>query len=180
MSLRNLISFYVNNYSRLNNPKIFRSRILDEYKNTKLRKEKLKLGAIVFTLCEFRYDGVLLKYWFDVIYINQASSEYSRALNHFKKMADFWKWSWDFSNICSLTFLLTIFYDIIATNVNLFIERSTKLSEDEIEHNMGILKNSYNLLDFKSFSPSTDFCENFIQISDIIFKISDYNHFLPL
>lgn len=95
-------------------------------------------------------------------------------------MADFWKWSWDFSNICSLTFLLTIFYDIIATNVNLFIERSTKLSEDEIEHNMGILKNSYNLLDFKSFSPSTDFCENFIQISDIIFKISDYNHFLPL
>ena len=180
MSLRKLTYFYFNNYSNFIDRKLFKTRVLDKYNNIKLKREKLKLGAIVFKLCEFRYNGFLLYYWFDVVYTNQSSSQYSKAGDYLQRVLNFWKWSWDFSNIFSLTLILAAFYDILKINLNLFIEVSTKLSEDDIKRNKAELKQIYSLLDFESFTQSTDFYKNFIQISDVILKVSEFIDFVNI
>jgi len=180
VSLRNLAYFYVNNYNRFTNPKIFRSYIVHEYKAIKLKREKLKLGAIVFSLCEFRYRGILVYHWFEVLYTNQSNSQYISSHVRFKNAINFIKWSWDFNNIFALSFLSSIFYDICSSNWELFVATAYKPTPEDVEFNKAVHKNLYSSLDFKSYTRYTDFFEYSVPVSDMILKALESSDFLNI
>lgn len=174
MSLYNLCYYYVNNYSRIKNPRLFRLYILYEYENLKLKKEKLKLGSIVFRLSEFRYNNIPLIYRFEMVYINQVP----KGKTIFEKTLDFFKWSWSFTDICSLVIILSVFYDFLSSNFILFSNTISNPTNSELMFNKIMLKQLCTLVDFEKIFFSNNLLKNQVKLSDLIIEISESSDFI--
>jgi len=174
VSLYNLCYYYVTNYSKIKNTRLFRLYILYEYENLKLKKEKLKLGSIVFQLYDFKYNGISLYYWFDMVYINQVP----KGKTVFEKTLDFFKWSWSFSDICSLVIFLSIFYDFLSSNYILVNNIISKPTHNELIFNEIMLKQLCTLVDFEKIFFTNNLLKNQVKLSDLIIEISESNDFI--
>jgi len=128
----------------------------------------MKLGSIVFELRVFRYNNIPFYYWFEMVYINQIITK-----TIFEKTLDFFKWSWDYSNVFSLVLLLTISYDFLSLNYILFIEMITKFTDNDLIFNKNLQKILCSMIDPEIPVFSNNILKQQLGVFDLIFQIQD-------
>lgn len=160
-----MAKFYVTNYNRFTNPKLFRSYMLNEYNASKLKKERQKINAIKLTFSQFKYNDIVIYSNYSVIYKNTSNGKNGKTV--FERVIDSFKWQWDTPNVLSLIIYLTIFFDLIRQfkeNIETEMSRKTK---GTLEEENAMLKCIYNML----FDFDKDF--NTDLVTRVLPKLSD-------
>lgn len=77
MNFEQLLKFFIKNYSSIKKKKLFFNILKNSYLNLKLKKQKLKLGLIVFEVKEHKIPGTsfLLFETIDIRFIRQDNTE---------------------------------------------------------------------------------------------------------
>lgn len=160
-----MANFYVTNYNRFPNPKLFRYYMFNEYNAIKLKKERQKINSIKFTFSQFKYNDVVIYSNYSVIYKDISDTRYGKSI--FERITDFFKWQWDTPNVISLTIYLTIFFDIIRQSKKIMKKEMSRKSKDTLEEESAMLKCIYNML----FDFDKDFDTNLL--TRVLPKLSD-------
>ena len=105
MNLDHLIKTIKENYHLLRNEKFALNFVRYHIELLQWKKNKLKLGAIVFEVKETYFHGILLIEEVDIRYIRQDNTDTDelKLENRLKAIA----WKWDFKNV--IAFLVVMF-----------------------------------------------------------------------
>lgn len=160
-----MADFYITNYNRFPNPKLFRYYMFNEYNAIKLKKERQKINSIKFTFSQFKYDDIVIYSNYSVIYKNTSDNRYGKSI--FERVIDSFKWQWDTPNVISLTIYLTIFFDLIRQSKKFVKKEMSRKSKDTLEEESAMLKYIYNML----FDFDKDFDTNLL--TRVLPKLSD-------
>lgn len=106
MNLEHLIKSIKQNYHKLRNEEFALKFLRYHIELLNWKKNKLKLGAIVFEVKETYFHGILLIEEVDIRYIRQDNTvtDSLKLENRLKAIG----WKWDFKNIAS--FIIVIFF----------------------------------------------------------------------
>lgn len=104
MNLDHLIKTIKQNYHLLKNEKFALNFVRYHIELLQWKKNKLKLGAIVFEIKETYFNGILLIEEVDIRYIRQDNTDTDelKLENRLKAIA----WKWDLKNIISFLFVI--------------------------------------------------------------------------
>lgn len=104
MNFERLVKFYVNNYDLIKNKKLARSYILYHYELLKWKRNKLKLGSIVFEIKETFFHGVKLDECVDIRYTRQDNTvtDNLKIENRLKAIG----WKWNYKNYIALAVVI--------------------------------------------------------------------------
>jgi hypothetical protein len=163
--------FYITNYNRLTNPKLFRSYMFNEYNAIKLKRQRLKINALKFTFFEFRYNNIVLFYDVRILYKDLSDTRHTKSI--FERTMDFFKWQWDVANIVTLSFYVSLCYDVLAKFYEVIEKESEKLSKEESELQTFTLRNIYNLIDCDEHLTHPVVMRMMPKLADIILKVTD-------
>jgi len=105
MNLEHLIKTIRENYHRLKNETFALNFVRYHIELLQWKRNKLKLGAIVFEIKETYFNGVLLSEDIDIRYIRQDNTDTDalKIENRLKAIG----WKWDFKNIVALLLVIT-------------------------------------------------------------------------
>jgi hypothetical protein len=91
MNLEHLCKTILLNQSRLKNKKIVKKVITYHYELLKIKKNKLKLGAVTFDLIQTMFEGFLIKQTIEMRYIRQDTSAADELKIENRLKALYWK-----------------------------------------------------------------------------------------
>jgi hypothetical protein len=75
MNFERLIQTFNNNYSKISNKRLALRNIIDEYSVLKKKKQKLKLGKIIFEIKNMYFNEVLVYQELEMIYCRQDNTQ---------------------------------------------------------------------------------------------------------
>lgn len=94
------------NYDKLKNPKNTWNFLRHEYEIFKIKKEKLKLGKVVFEIERYVIDEIVVFEKLEMIYSRQDNTDENelKIENRLKAL----DWKWDLDNVGALIIILSI------------------------------------------------------------------------
>lgn len=78
MNFATLCKFYVANYAKLKNNKLVQQYLISSYELLQIKRNKLKLGAVIFEIQPLIINGLTVTYSFEMIFSRQPSSNTSK------------------------------------------------------------------------------------------------------
>jgi hypothetical protein len=104
MNFEQLLKTIKENYHRLKDETFALNFVRYHYELLQWKRNKLKLGAIVFEIKETYFNGVLLHEEVDIRHIRQDNTKTDelKLENRLKAIA----WKWDFKNVVALMFVI--------------------------------------------------------------------------
>jgi hypothetical protein len=141
MNLEHLIKLIKNNQHKLKNKKFTLDFLRYHIKLLNWKKNKLKLGAIIFEIKETYFNGILLYEEIDIRYIKQDNTKTDelKLENRLKAIG----WKWDFKNIVSfIIVVLGILFEIYSL-INKWYHKHLPTIAYRSEHYDYLLKFSF-------------------------------------
>ena len=167
MDFNSLCQFYISNYAKLKNNKQIKQNLIYSYELLKVKRNKLKLGSILFEIKPTLINGIILTYSFEMIFSRQPSA--GNAKKQIEKILTFFNWSWDFKNVVTLIIFLWLIGYYCINSFWVFYQTyiSTSLLDDE--HLNIVLNQVFTLIETKPIN--TTFI---IHSSNILAELSLY------
>lgn len=108
MNFEHLCKTVVLNKDKLKNKKIIKKFISYQYNILKIKKNKLKLGAVTFDFINIFFAEVLIWQEIEMRYIRQDNTKQNelKIENRLKKL----NWKWDYSNILAFLIIFGLFF----------------------------------------------------------------------
>jgi len=106
MNLEHFYRFLLKNYNFLPNPKKTIRFFAYEFDNLLMKREKLKLGSIVFEFKEIFYGDIKINEIMEMRYNRQDNTEADRL--KFDNLLKLYDWKWDFPHIAAFLFVGSI------------------------------------------------------------------------
>ena len=75
MNFTKLSKLYIQNYTKLKNPDLFRKYIQYEHYLIQWKRNKLRLGKIIFEYEDVRYGNTVLASTFKMVFANQSNTD---------------------------------------------------------------------------------------------------------
>lgn len=177
MNFERLLKFYVDNYDLIKNKKLARSFISYQYRLLLWKRNKLKLGAIVFEIKETFFHEIKVYEWIEIRHIRQDNTELDnlKLENRLKAIG----WKWNYTNYIALAVVIIGFFlQIYVFLNNWYIENlpTIALRDEKFDY---IIKYSFDstLLNF-----NLSFLENIklinYQFVDLLTEFSIYFNIL--
>jgi len=120
MNFNNLCKFYILQYSRIRNHKLWRKFLLTEYDFYLLKRRRQKLGDVKFEIKQTYFDKYLISTNFEMVFSRQPGARKER--DQLQRKLDFFTWKWDFKNVLTLCIFAILFYQFFKLGVNLLLE----------------------------------------------------------
>jgi len=167
MDFSNLCKFYMTNYLKLKDNNQIKQHLISSYELLQIKRNKLKLGSILFEIKPVLINGTILTYSFEMIFSRQPSSGNSKK--QIEKILTFFNWSWDFKNVFTLLIFLWLVTYYFINSLRLFYKTyiSTSLLDDE--HLNIVLGQIFTLVETKPLN--TNFL---IHSSNVLAELSLY------
>ena len=74
MNFDTFCKFYIINYNRIRNKKLFKQYLLYSYNLLEIKRAKLKLGTVTFEIKPLVLNGILIRYTFEAVFSRQPST----------------------------------------------------------------------------------------------------------
>jgi len=104
MNFTKLSKLYIQNYTKLKNPDLFRKYIQYEHYLIQWKRNKLRLGKIIFEYEDVRYGNTVLASTFKMVFANQSNTD--QAQKQFNDTYNFVTWKWDTKNVLAAALIL--------------------------------------------------------------------------
>lgn len=115
MNLEQLFKNVLMNQNRLKSKKAAKKFLSYQYEVLKIKKNKLKLGAVTFDIVQNVFEGFVLSQGVEMRYIRQDTSATDEL--KIENRLEALKWKWDYANVLAflviLTFLIILFLAIL-------------------------------------------------------------------
>ena len=147
MNFATLCKFYVANYAKLKNNKLFQQYLLSSYELLQIKRNKLKLGSVIFEIQPLIINGFTVTYSFEMIFSRQPSANSSKKT--MEKILTFFKWHWDFKNIFTLIIFIGLVSYYFMNTFQLFYKTYINSSLLDDEHLNLVLNQIFILIETK-------------------------------
>lgn len=111
MNLELLLKLFVDNAHKIKNKKPFFLFFQNEYDILRIKKEKLKLGKVIFEIKDHYFDEFLIYEELEMIHCRQDNTEANER--KFETRLETYKWKWDFNNVGAAIIMATIIYHLL-------------------------------------------------------------------
>lgn len=141
MNLELLFKMVKQNYHRLKDEQKTLDFLKYQVKIYQLKKQKLKLGAIVFEVKEISLCGIVLAEDVDIRYIRQDNTDTDKLTIEYRLKAIGWKW--DAKNVIAFCTVIFVFLCEIYTLINYWYRKNLPTLAFRAEHFDYLLKSGF-------------------------------------
>jgi len=177
MNFERLIQTFNNNYSKISNKRLALRNIIDEYSILKKKKQKLKLGKIIFEIKNMYFNEVLIYQELEMIYCRQDNTQ-TDALKP-ETILKRYAWQWDFNNIAAaiiVGYFAYSFAKLYVTHCFGWLVISTNLSEEPrcqalLKYVFSSMVLDAKFVDFAPFRVANSFMYELLSEMVVFFKL---------